>query len=1143
VPDSQEAPPTATAVPAPPLGDPTVPRVPGYEVLEELGRGGMGVVYKAREAKLNRVVALKMILAAEHAGEQGRTRFRTEARAVARLRHPGIIQIHEVGEYLGRPFVALEYVGGGSLDRYLGRHPLPARDAALLAEQLARAMQHAHDKGIVHRDLKPANILVDALSPVPGSSDSETLDVPPTLTLKIADFGLAKQLDSGDGLTGSQALVGTPSYMAPEQARGQVRAIGPVTDVYALGATLYEMLTGRPPFRGATPSDTILQVLNDDPVPPRQIQPRLPRDLETICLKALAKDPARRYASAKDLADDLLRFREGKPIQARPTALPERLLKWVRRRPALAGLVGLVALTTLGLLLAGFGVVSRSHRQRLHAEELTRQAEEAREETEASAAQMKKLAVEESRQRAQADDKRNRIDYNRQLERLNLGWLALDRGLRLCERDNDPRRGMLWFARALELAQVTDAGLKRPASALDRVARRELAAWVGQLPARVVLLLPHPRGVECAAFRPDGRRLLTGSADGKARWWDAQTGRPVGVPLAHELAVRSVGWSRDGKRIATGTGDGWNVFGPTARTRGGARLWDATSGKPLGPPLPHGGTVFAVAFSPDGKLLLTGCHDRRARLWDVSSGKLVAEVKHDAPVTGVAFHPDGTTFVTATCQDTWNGGSKTARVQWWDTMAQKPRGPAVALNNVRALDVGGKAPVVRTGSQNGHLHFHDAAGKPAHANIFTGSAVAALAFSPDGRTAVTAGTDFRVRVWDVNARRRIGPELYHAVPVTSVAFAADGKTFFSGDEQVGHLWRLDLSSRSSVALDNPGKIGDVGLSPTGREVIVRNEAGYRLWDTATGRPLGSLWKLAVWPRILDLGRDGHTLLVGDTRNRLHLRDARTGAVLSKKEVTAGGVNCAALAPDGQHAVTGGEDEVARVWDLKAGEQLHEINLSAIVSAVDFAPDGKTFAVGTWRSQVHPFDTLSGKPAGKPVGVHGAVICVALGSDGRTILASAHGPFYTFAGDTKEGKTSAEPLRFHAQQTAISVDGRTLLTADNHDNLRIWDAVTNRALGPVLKVPGLHSDLGWGRSRLRTAVFLDDQTVLTAGRDGRMRRWPIAPPVEGPAARIALWVQVRGGLALDSHGGVTTLSEPQWQQAQQQLRQFPGPGLP
>ncbi len=348
---------TAAAASPPPV-------VAGYEILGEVGSGAMGVVYKARRLGLNRLTALKM-LRPSAAGPREAARFRAEAEALARLEHPNIVRIYEVGEHEGRPFFALEYVSGGSLEAKLRGAPQPPGRAANLIETLARAVHEAHRRGVVHRDLKPANVLLSgeqraASSEKIGADGGDPKQVPaslatrcsPLATPKITDFGLAKRLDGDAAQTRSGEILGTPSYMAPEQARGKNDAVGPRTDVYALGAILYEMLTGRPPFRGETVWDTLEQVVRREPAPPRQLAPRTPRDLETICLKCLHKDPARRYHGADRLADDLARFLAGKPVTARPTPVWERAWKWVRRRPAIAAVAVAALALTAGLAVA-----------------------------------------------------------------------------------------------------------------------------------------------------------------------------------------------------------------------------------------------------------------------------------------------------------------------------------------------------------------------------------------------------------------------------------------------------------------------------------------------------------------------------------------------------------------------------------------------------------------------------------------------------------------------------------------------------------------------------------------------------------------------------------------------------------------------
>lgn len=332
---------------------------PGYRLLSVLGQGGMGVAYKAWQERLHRVVALKMIRPGTHRPDEI-ARFRTEAEAVGRLQHPNIVQVFDFGETEGSPYLALEYVDGGSLDRLLAGTPLGATDSAFLLESLARAVHYAHTSGVLHRDLKPGNILVakrqsgDSTTTGPGAhSDSASGSATLNWIPKITDFGLARLTsETGERQTATGAVLGTPSYMSPEQAAGETHGLGPATDVYALGAILYELLTGRPPFRAATPIATIRQVIQQDPVAPRRLLATLPADLETICLKCLEKSPNARYPSAEALAEDLRRFRMHEPIVARPASVAERLRKWARRRPAIASLSAMLLVGTIGSLIA-----------------------------------------------------------------------------------------------------------------------------------------------------------------------------------------------------------------------------------------------------------------------------------------------------------------------------------------------------------------------------------------------------------------------------------------------------------------------------------------------------------------------------------------------------------------------------------------------------------------------------------------------------------------------------------------------------------------------------------------------------------------------------------------------------------------------
>jgi tRNA A-37 threonylcarbamoyl transferase component Bud32 len=632
------------------------PDIPGYQILEAIAPGGMGVVYKAQQRSTDSVVALKVIRADRLEGlspkerRKAVERFITEAQAAARLEHGHIVKVYQVGEWQGRPFYTMRYVEGPSLAGLIEGGPLEPRRAAAYLEQVARGVHEAHQHGILHRDLKPANILVDARTDRP----------------LVADFGLAKLLEAGQQRTHTQEVLGTPPYMSPEQAQGAGR-VTVASDVYSLGATLYALLTGRPPFLGRTALETLRKVMEEDAVPPRQVQPAVPRDLETICLKCLEREPGRRYRSAEALADDLARWRAGEEIEARPLGAAGRALKWVKRRPAVAGLAGALAL----LLVAATGLSLY-------------------------------LATWALGERDDAIKARDREEGQRRRAERQAALTLLEQGLFHCEQEG-AERGLLWLARAVGEARRAEA------PDLDALARTQFAAWrrflhplKGVLSVREIspgavfspdgktLLSIDRQGardgpaqlwdlvtgkamgpslrhedhsnVTVMAFSPDGRIALTGSMDDTARLWEVATGKALGRALQHRDEITAVAFSPDGKTVLTVSRDG------TDHT---ARLWDWVTGRPLRLPLGHEDQVRAVAFSPDGKTVLTGSHDKTARLWEAATGKALGPpLQHEGNVVAVAFSPDGRTVLTGS-------DDKTARL--WEVLPPIQAEPEVLL--------------------------------------------------------------------------------------------------------------------------------------------------------------------------------------------------------------------------------------------------------------------------------------------------------------------------------------------------------------------------------------------------------------------------------------------------------------------------------
>jgi WD40 repeat protein/tRNA A-37 threonylcarbamoyl transferase component Bud32 len=1095
-----------------------------HELLEEIGRGGMGVVYKARQVKLNRLVAVKLVLGGSHSGPEELARIRTEAEAIARLQHPNIVQIFEVGEQDGLPFLALEYCPGGSLAKRLAGTPLPPREAARLVEQLAQAVHAAHEQKVVHRDLKLANVLLAADGAV-----------------KVSDFGLAKRLDV-TGQTASGAIMGTPSYMAPEQARGQSKEVGPGADVYALGAMLYELLTGRPPFRAATQAETLLQVIGDDPVPPRRLQPQLPRDLETICLKCLEKDPSRRYASADALADDLERWLSGEPIRVRPANLRELAVKWARRRPALAALTAAAALLVallLAVTLWGWGQASR--------------AEQAAEEKAAA-------------QKERADEAARRAKYID-------AHLALEKGTNWIDR-GEIARGLLWLVRGLEVAPA-DAG------ELQRSLRTLLDSWGRRVP-QIRMAFPHflPRykPLQAMALSPDGKVLVTAGYL-KAQFWDTATGNPLGppLPLPPEQQTVRVAFCPDSKTVITVGESGalrWEVSRAkqvgkpllrpwpvgdgvfdvafssdgkllaTAHSRS-AQLWDATSGKPVGPSLPHPRHVFAVAFSPDSKTVATACGDGRARLWEVGSGKLRGKpLEQPSACVRVLFSPDGRTLLTS---------DSPGVLRFWDV----------------ARGVSTREP---WGVDGVTCQFDD------------------TVFSRDGRFVLTAESrPGLVRVWDLATNRPVGSPVRHP-GVDKVAFCPDGQGFLTaGDRRAPVLlWRLE---EQKPVEHLPVRFGSpVDLSPDGKLALVSNPQDpntKELWEVAGGKLLCRFsHKERVHRMIFSPDSKAVAMITGKD---VYCWDVGTGKPLGQPIPIAEGVDRVALSPGGQSLFTvgkrtpkpgsGGEWHTHQLWDVRTGKPRGEairtevlytgatiktrtrpveapvLRLTDVsITVVTFSPDGKTLVLalgaGHLLHEVQVREAATGKIR-ETLWKQGErrappLTGLVFSPDGKKLLmVSSSGQALDEARlwDLANGKFLGEPLRVRSRYwsaAAFSPDGRTVAIASavpphaaikSRGSARLWDAATGKPLGEV-----------YVNTPVAAVAFRPDgKTLVTVSPDANgVNVWKAPSPLEGDVERIRLWVEVLTGLELDSGRAVVESDAKTWRERWELLQKFGGP---
>ncbi len=1005
-----------------------------YELLEEIGHGGMGVVYKARQKSLDRIVALKLLLFGPHALPESVKRFRAEAVATAALQHPNIVAIHEVGLCAGQHFLVMDFVAGPSLARLIGNQPLPAKRAAGYVKTIAEAIHYAHERGLLHRDLKPSNILIDAN------------DQP-----RVTDFGLAKRLVGDSELTVSGQVLGSPNYMPPEQASGKRGTVSRRSDVYALGAILYHALTGRPPFVAEGLADTVQQVLNVEPVSPRVLNPRLPADLETVCVKCLEKEPGKRYATAQMLAEELGRFLEGKAVLARPVGRFAKVWRWCRRNPRLATATG-AALLSLLIGLAGVGWQWRRAERLAQAEVRQR----ARAEAEGLLA----------RRNAYAADMK---DVQRALDDSDLGH-----ALELLDR-----------YRPQEKFEVRSSKLE-----VDLRGWEWRYLWARCRSDERVALCQYSNAVTALAFSPDGKWLAVRRGNGAVALWETVAKRSV-AEMPGGGYYKALAFAPRGGLLAWGNED------PIGQPVVSVRDLDARTPSAH---FPLSEELVSVAFSPDTRAMATLAHDGAVCVWDVKSQTVLtnfatatvnvrAELFSAQPGSSqvdayfsshygcVLFSPDGQWLAV---------GEAKPRIRLLDRITGKETvipvpastGGIVAL----AFSPDSKRLAAGCGFEDHQVYVWDlAVGAVARLAGHSGC-IAGLAFSPDGQTLASVSTDQTLRLWDVARKVERRRFQGHRDEVWAVAWSPDGHDLVTGskDGSVRYWDPTADPAPSHATLEERAWFWGPVFSPDCRSLltVTRPRGSVVRWSVErepnTWRRVGELPWLGTNHTSVDLSRDGRWLALGDHYGNIQVWDYPGHRFVTNLVSPGRWIFCLMFSPSGKilHCGTSPSNPLApkpnplapKLYAVDGWREigLRGVNLDNLFEA-DLSPDERTLAIAYEDGTVAWWDLATGRRQALCRFSDAGRIQVAFSAVARVFAAgSLDGQIRVWDVATRRVRPVAHGRRDRLIDLALSSDGRRLVASgtSTNDLVKIWDVETGREVVTLPGGPGLFVHIGF-----------------------------------------------------------------------------------